>query len=69
MTEHDCRYTREPVCPYCGHVGRGAFEIDFGADLNGDAEIQCGSCGEDYHCEREVTVIYSTRKTEEKSND
>lgn len=57
-TEH--KHTNNPVCPHCGHVERDAWEIDFGAGIDGDATVTCGSCGEDYFCQREVEVSYST---------
>ena len=55
-------YTREPVCPYCGHVERDAWEIDFG---NSEiAEFDCGSCGKTMVVIQSITVYYSTRKAE-----
>jgi hypothetical protein len=51
-----------PKCPYCGYIERNAWEINFGACLDGDAEITCKHCSEDYVCQREVSVTYSTDK-------
>lgn len=61
-------YTAHPICPYCGHIEHDAWEIDFGPGLDGDAEMGCGSCGEDYHCSREVSVTYSTTVLTKKSS-
>mgnify|MGYP003395084511 CR=1 FL=1 len=34
-----CDWTDNPVCPHCGYVERDAWEIDFGAGLDGDNEV------------------------------
>jgi hypothetical protein len=60
----DTQFTDEPVCPYCGHVHRDAWEINFGPGLEGDTDIWCGECGEQMHCSRSVAVSYSTSKCE-----
>jgi hypothetical protein len=51
--------TDEPVCPYCGHVMRDAWEIE-----RDDAVVTCegDGCGRDYHCSRYTTVTYTTSK-------
>ena len=51
-----------PVCPHCGHEEGDAWEIDFGAGIEGDAVISCGECGQDYSATRNCTVTYSTCK-------
>jgi hypothetical protein len=51
----------EPICPHCGHREKDAWEINFGPGLDGDAEVTCNSCGEEYHCSRCVSVSYTTR--------
>ncbi len=66
MTEEQARieetsYQDEPVCPHCGEREKDAWEIDFGG-IEGDAEIECGSCGEIYYCNKQVTFYYSTSK-------
>lgn len=58
--------TTLPVCPYCGHVEQDAWEINFGPGLDGDTEVSCNSCGEDYFCERIVDVSYKSSKLKEK---
>jgi len=52
-------YTTHPECPYCGHIERDDWEIDFGG-IEGDAELTCGKCERDYLCSRSVNVSYST---------
>jgi hypothetical protein len=59
---NDTDFTINPVCPYCGHVERDAWEIDFGEGTDGDADTSCSGCGEDYFVQRHVTVSYSTSK-------
>jgi hypothetical protein len=54
---------RQPLCPYCHHPVKDAWEIDFGNDMNGNTDIECAKCGELYNVEREVTVEYSVSKT------
>jgi transposase-like protein len=58
--------TLKPTCPYCGHVERDAWEIDFGPGLDGDTEHTCHSCGKDYFLSREVTVRYASHKLDRK---
>lgn len=57
----DTRMTDSPICPYCGHRERDAWEINFGPGMDGDTIHTCGSCGEEYDCYREVIVTYTTR--------
>ena len=54
--------TDKPNCPHCKHVLRDEWEIDFGAGIDGDAVVTCGSCGEEFYCSRMVTFHYSTSK-------
>lgn len=60
--------TSKPVCPHCGHVEQDAWEINFGPGLDGDTEVTCNSCGEEYFCERIVYIEYKTAKLREKNN-
>lgn len=60
-TDADTDYTNEPVCPHCGDTFDGAWELDFYVD---QADVCCGSCGQDFRCERHVDVSYSTSKVE-----
>lgn len=56
----ETEWTTFPVCPHCGQVERDAYEIDFGAGLDGDTVIGCGQCGVDYAVQRIVDVYYTT---------
>jgi hypothetical protein len=48
-------YTPAPVCPYCGHVEKDAWEISEHAN-----EHDCNACGETMFIDRHVSVSYST---------
>lgn len=65
MSKIDCDYTREVVCPHCGHEQSDSWEINFGIGLEGDAEIQCGECGEDFIASRQAEITYSSKKLPE----
>ena len=54
-------FTNQPICPYCGHAERDAWEIDFNG-MDGDAEHTCGHCGEDYFLSRHVDIYYSSKR-------
>ena len=56
----DTRFKDSPVCPHCGKEIRDAWELNFGAGLDGECETDCGSCGESMRVERHVFVNYST---------
>lgn len=58
---------RKPICPHCGHVEQDAWEIDFGPGLDGEREVSCNSCGEDYFLERIVLVNYKSSKLKDKT--
>lgn len=62
--------TTQPICPYCNHVERDAWEIDI-PGLDGDTEKTCGHCGKDYFLTRRVYVYYITKPlaTEHQRND
>lgn len=60
--EFDTDYTNQPVCPHCGCEARNAWEINFGPGCEGDTEITCGSCEEEYFASRQCSVTYSTSK-------
>lgn len=57
----------KPICPHCGHVEQDAWEIDFGPGLDGEREVSCNSCGEDYFLERIVLVNYKSSKLKDKT--
>ena len=57
-------YNNQPICPHCDHEERDAWEIDF-TSMEGEAEIECGNCGEPYFVHRHVSITYSTIKATE----
>jgi hypothetical protein len=59
MVDHE--HTPKPVCPYCGHIDKDAWEIDYGA--NDTAEVTCGVCDVDYKITRYVGITYTTEMT------
>lgn len=61
----DTSHTNDPICPYCGDVKRNAWELNFGPGIEGDIVVTCGSCGEEYHCERNAIIYYTSTKCEE----
>lgn len=58
----DTEHRDNPICPYCGHLRKDAWEINFGPGIEGWNEITCGNCEKEYFVERHCTVTYSTRK-------
>jgi hypothetical protein len=60
----DTEHRDEPICPYCGHAEKDAWEINFGPGLEGDGETDCGECGKAYWISRHATITYSTKKKE-----
>lgn len=58
-TAHDCYRNREPICPYCGHVKRDAWELHLAGD-GATTEIDCGKCDETYEVCMNVEVSYTT---------
>lgn len=53
----DHQYTRNLVCPYCGYEDLNSWEC-----THDSGEEICGSCGEEFEYEREVSVSYTTWK-------
>jgi transcription elongation factor Elf1 len=44
-----------PVCPHCGDTENDVFTIEERGD-----NLQCSSCGKDYHVEVNTSVTYTT---------
>jgi DNA-directed RNA polymerase subunit RPC12/RpoP len=59
MTEHECRFTKEIVCPYCGFVFKDSWDFD---EDSGD--IECSGCGKEFSFERNTRVTYCTLRKE-----
>ena len=53
-------YTIEPECPYCGHLVRDAWELNFGG-MEGETTHECGHCEREFTVERSVSISYTTR--------
>jgi hypothetical protein len=64
-------YNIDPVCPYCGHVARDAWEIDFSDGMEGSIDdFECGSCEKEFRLERHVRISYSSfSKPDSKTED
>lgn len=63
MSEHE--HTDNPVCPYCGHENRDAWEWNLGPGLEGDGEVDCDSCGKPMIVLRHRSITYSTKAKKE----
>lgn len=59
ITEDECWGRDNAVCPYCGEENEDSWELD---ERGGDTE--CGSCGKEYHYERDVSITYTTTKVD-----
>ncbi len=59
----ETKYLDNPICPYCGHIVKDAWEIDF--RINDDQETNCNQCGKDFLISRHLTVTYSTFRINE----
>jgi len=60
----DTEHAPDVICPKCGYVQRDVWEINFGPGLDGDAETDCGMCGEVLFVTRYVAVTYTTKVRE-----
>lgn len=52
--------TDDVVCPYCGYVHTDSYE--YFVDMEGDEDIECSDCGEEFRASRVVTIKYSSKK-------
>jgi hypothetical protein len=60
MSDIDCDYTDDPVCPHCSNLYSDAWEISFNAIET--AEVECESCEKSFKVTRHTSVNYSTEK-------
>jgi transcription elongation factor Elf1 len=67
MEKFDTDYTRDPICPHCGHKQLNAWELF--TDMEEDVEMDCGECDKPFICSRQVEVSYSTDKIDEDYSD
>lgn len=59
MDNIDCEFTKEIVCPYCGHTFSDSWEYcDF------DDEMFCDECGNEFSYERKIEVTYVSYKND-----
>ena len=56
------------TCPYCGYVDKDSWEV-MASDAFMEEEIDCGSCGKTFKCDRDITVTYNTRAMKQVTND
>lgn len=63
IEEIDHEFTKEIVCPYCGHIHSESY--DFGSGGEEDSEAECDSCGKQFYWSRIISVEYSTSKKDE----
>ena len=55
-------YTKNIVCPYCGHEDHDSWEVDFGGGMEGEEKLECGTCGKEFIASKECSITYSTRR-------
>lgn len=67
MSEFDCDFRDNIVCPYCGYTNTDSWEINFGS--NEDTETDCGMCSTTFRVSRHVDISYSSSKLEEGAGD
>ena len=60
LDEINLSYNQDPVCPYCGHIERDAWELDL--EDEEDCEIECNRCEMEYIVSLHVSISYSTYK-------
>lgn len=58
--EDETTSTNEMICPYCGDENTDSFE--YGED---EGERVCGKCSREFNYIREITITYSTGRSEE----
>lgn len=57
--EFDTDYTKEIICPYCGHEHEDSHEI---ATIDEDGEHECEECCKNFGWSARYEVYYSTDK-------
>lgn len=60
MSDLDLFHNPDPVCPHCGASYRDAWELRL--EDGGVAEVECGSCENEYTVTCSITVTYDTTK-------
>lgn len=54
--------TQNVTCPYCGYEDKDSWEIDFGPGLDGDRNIVCVHCQNEFFTSRIVDAKYTSQK-------
>ena len=55
-------YTKEVVCPWCGHIHSDSW--DFFPRYEETASAECGECDKPIRIVRHVSITYSTHQRE-----
>lgn len=63
----DHSYTTEIVCPYCGYESEDSYE--YFSMYKDSATIECADCGKEFEAIQDISVSYSTYKSEEDSDE
>jgi transcription elongation factor Elf1 len=53
--------TKDITCPYCGHLRRDYWDVDFGFGWDMDANVRCYNCDKAYSVTCIVDVCYTSR--------
>jgi Zn ribbon nucleic-acid-binding protein len=53
--EFDTFNTDEAVCPHCNYEHQDSWEFSDSQD------VDCYACGKPFHCERQITITYTTK--------
>jgi len=64
MNENEHTYTDEIVCPHCGYQFNDSWEL---AD-DGEQEVTCEKCEEDFLLYTNIEITYSTTKKNKTTN-
>lgn len=60
MSDIDCDYTDNVVCPYCGHEHEHDLHEMFGREDT--IRTECDECGKQFEVSRDFSVSYSSSK-------
>lgn len=58
--EFNTYYTANIVCPHCGREHKDSWEVDFGPGIEGDTEMECGSCNSKFFVSRRAEISYTS---------
>jgi len=72
LSEYDCLYSDNPVCPHCGDVfdlGKHDRAMDVSYEDGGQSEWKCDGCKKDFVSVTVVSYSYCTAVDEEHASD